>query len=154
MLNINDVAPDFKLKDQGNKEHSLKESLGKWVLLYFYPRDNTPGCTKEACELRDNFFEFKKYNTIVFGISTDKVDSHKKFADKFKLPFTLLADENRTVVNDYGVWGKKKFLGKEYMGTNRMSFLISPKGKIVKIYEEVKPSLHAKEVLEDLKKLK
>jgi thioredoxin-dependent peroxiredoxin len=153
MLEINSLAPDFKLKDQDGKEHSLKSYSGKWLLLYFYPRDNTPGCTKEACELRDNFSSFKKFNAIVLGVSTDKVDSHKKFADKFKLPFPLLADEEKKVVSLYNVWGNKKFMGKDFMGINRTSFLISPQGKIIKIYEKVKPPIHAQEVLQDLKNL-
>lgn len=153
MLKIGDLAPDFTLPDQSGKPHSLKAERGNWVLLYFYPKDDTPGCTTEACALRDNFPKFKKLGVSVFGVSVDKVKSHAKFADKYDLPFTLLADEDKTLVKAYGVWGKKKFMGREYMGTKRWSFLIDPKGKIAKIYQDVKPATHAEEVLADLKSL-
>jgi len=152
-LKINQIAPDFKLKDQDGKIHRLSDYKGKWILLYFYPKDDTPGCTKEACTIRDNFPNFKKLDVVVLGISTDSVESHKKFAEKYNLPFTLLSDENKKVVKKYGVWGKKKFMGKEYEGTLRTSFLINSKGRIAKIYENVNPEIHAEEVLEDLKNL-
>lgn len=144
------LAPNFTLADQDGKTHSLSDYKNSWVLLYFYPKDDTPGCTKEACAIRDNFPAFKKLKIQIFGISVDSVKSHKKFAEKYKLPFTLLADENKEVVKKYGVWAKKKFMGREYMGTLRTSFLINPKGKIAKIYESVKPDIHAEEVLKDL----
>jgi peroxiredoxin Q/BCP len=144
-------APDFTLKDQDGQTHSLKGYRGKWVLLYFYPKDDTTGCTKEACGIRDNFPNFKKLDAVVLGVSGDGVVSHRKFADKYKLPFTLLADPEKRVLHLYGVWGKKKFMGREYMGTFRHSFLIDPDGKIFKIYEKVKPEEHAAEVLADLK---
>lgn len=150
-LKIHDKAPNFSLPDQVGKKHSLKENIGKWVLLYFYPKDDTPGCTKEACVLRDNFPAFKKMDAVVYGISIDSVKSHEKFVLKYALPFVLLSDEEKKVVEAYGVWGKKKFMGREYMGTFRTSFLIDPKGKIAKIYEDVKPAVHAEEVLSDLK---
>lgn len=153
MLQIGDVAPAFSLKDQHDVTHALADERGKWVLLYFYPKDDTPGCTKEACALRDNFPKFKKLGITVFGVSVDSVKSHGKFADKYELPFTLLADEEKEVVNAYGVWSKKKFMGREYMGTMRWSFLINPDGKIAKIYENVKPELHADEILADLQEL-
>ncbi|MDP3696504.1 MAG: thioredoxin-dependent thiol peroxidase [Candidatus Taylorbacteria bacterium] len=146
-------APEFKLSDQDGKVHSLSEFKGQWILLYFYPRDDTPGCTKEACAIRDSFPSFGKLKAVVLGVSVDSVKSHKKFADKYKLPFTLLADEGKRVVKLYGVWAKKKMMGREYMGTLRTSFLIDPKGKIAKIYENVKPEIHAREVIDDLKKL-
>ena len=149
-LHVGDKAPVFSLLDQEGKEHALKDYQGQWVLLYFYPKDDTPGCTKEACSFRDNLPKFKKMKAVVFGISVDSVKSHAKFATKFKLPFTLLADDKKEVVEQYGVWGKKKFMGREYMGTFRNSFLIDPKGKIAKIYEQVKPELHPDEVLKDL----
>jgi peroxiredoxin Q/BCP len=152
-LNVGDKAPEFTLPDQEGKSHTLSDYKGQWVLLYFYPKDDTPGCTKEACMIRDNFPAFKKLNAKVFGVSVDSVARHEKFAKKYELPFTLLADENKEVVNAYGVWAKKKFLGREYMGILRMSFLIDPKGKIAKIYENVKPALHAEEVLLDIKTL-
>lgn len=153
-LKIGDKAPVFKLPDQNGDVHSLAEYKGKWVLLYFYPKDDTPGCTKEACLIRDNFPDFKKLKVVVFGISTDSVKSHKKFADKYNLPFVILADENKDIVKKYGVWGKKKFMGREYMGTFRTSFLIDPSGKIARIFEKVNPETHAGEVLTELKLLK
>lgn len=151
-LKIGDKAPAFSLPDQDGTTHSLKDYKGKWVLLYFYPKDNTPGCTVEACTIRDTYGDFENMGTVVLGVSTDSVASHGKFAEKYDLPFPLLADEQKELVKAYGVWGKKKFLGREYMGTNRMSFLIDPTGKIAKVYESVKPPKHAKEVLEDLEK--
>lgn len=153
-LKIGDKAPVFKLPDQNGDVHSLAEYKGKWVLLYFYPKDDTPGCTKEACLIRDNFPDFKKLKVVVFGISTDSVKSHKKFADKYNLPFVILADEDKDIVKKYGVWGKKKFMGREYMGTFRTSFLIDPSGKIARIFEKVNPETHAGEVLTELKLLK
>ncbi len=153
VLKVGDVAPDFSLPDQDNKKHSIADYKGKWILIYFYPKDDTPGCTKEACTLRDNYDAFKKLKAIVLGISVDSVNSHKKFIEKYKLPFTLLADEEKEVVNQYGAWGKKKFMGREYLGTNRMSFLINPAGVITKIYNKVKPEIHAEEVLQDIKML-
>ena len=119
-------------------------------MVYFYPKDDTPGCTKEACAIRDDIPRFDKLKVKVLGISVDSVKSHKKFAEKYKLPFTLLSDEKKEVVKKYGVWQKKKFMGREYMGTLRTSFLIDPAGKIAKIYESVKPEVHAEEVLKDL----
>lgn len=146
-------ASPFSLPDQNGKLHKLSDYTGKWVLLYFYPKDDTPGCTKEACGVRDAFPKFKKMDAVVFGVSADSVQKHKKFADKYKLPFTLLSDEDKKVINAYGVWAKKKFMGREYMGILRTSFLIDPKGKIAKIYEQVKPEQHAEEVLADLQAL-
>ena len=153
-LKLKQKTPAFCLADQDGELHAPRLYLGQWLLIYFYPKDNTPGCTKEACSIGDNFPAFKKLGLKVLGISTDSVKSHKKFADKYKLPFTLLADEKKEAVKKYGVWGKKKFMGREYMGTLRTSFLIDPKGKIVKIYEKVNPVTHAEEVLADLKEFK
>ncbi|MDO8598664.1 MAG: thioredoxin-dependent thiol peroxidase [bacterium] len=149
-LATGDRAPDFALPDQDGAMHRLSEVKGKWVLLYFYPKDMTPGCTVEACSIRDAWSDFQGGDVVVFGVSTDSSASHRKFADKYKLPFTLLADEKKEVVKQYGVWGKKKFMGREYMGTKRTSFLIDPKGKIAKVYETVKPPEHAAEVLADV----
>lgn len=149
----NSQAPDFTLPDQEGKSHTLSDYKGKWVLLYFYPKDDTPGCTIEACTLRDQFKDFGAIGAIVLGVSTDSVASHKKFALKYELPFTLLADEHKEVVGRYGVFGEKKFMGKTYMGTRRTSFLIDPKGNIAKVYEKVKPEIHAAEVTADLKRL-
>jgi peroxiredoxin Q/BCP len=150
-LSIGQKAPEIKLPDQDGREHRLSDYKGQWVLVYFYPKDDTPGCTKEACMLRDTFPDFKKLKAVVLGVSKDSVKSHKKFADKYKLPFTILADENKEVLQAYGAWGKKKFMGREYDGIFRMSFLIDPQGKIANIYEKVKPAEHAAEVLADLK---
>lgn len=150
MISQGSSAPDFTLPDQNGKEHSLSDYKGTWVLLYFYPKDDTPGCTKEACSLRDMFPDFRKLKVVVLGVSTDSVKSHAKFVKKYDLPFTLLADEEKKVVNLYNVWQKKKFMEREYMGTLRSSFLINPEGKIAKIYESVKPEVHAQEVLDDL----
>ena len=121
------------------------------MLLYFYPKDDTPGCTKEACTIRDAWPRFKKLGIQVFGVSADSQKSHAKFVDKYDLPFTLLSDADKKVVEKYGVWGEKKFMGRTFLGTKRMSFLINPAGKIEKIYEHVKPEVHAQEVLQDLK---
>ncbi|MCS6804910.1 MAG: thioredoxin-dependent thiol peroxidase [Acidobacteriota bacterium] len=152
-LNIGDKAPNFRLPDQHGTMHTLSDYRGQWVLLYFYPKDDTPGCTKEACAIRDQFPRFEQLNVKVFGVSTDSVKSHSKFAEKYHLPFTLLADAEKKLVHEYGVYGKKKFMGREVMGTHRTSFLINPKGKIAKIYENVKPETHAEEVLNDLAEL-
>lgn len=154
MLKTGTKAPAFTLPDQEGKMHSLKDQKGKWTLIYFYPKDDTPGCTVEACTIRDNYSSFKKMGITVWGISVDPVKKHAKFVEKYSLPFTLLADEEKEVVNAYKVWGKKKFMGREYMGTNRVSFLIDPDLKIAKVYEEVKPANHATEVLADAKELK
>ena len=151
-IKIGDEAPHFTLPGNDDKEHSLRDYRGKRVLLYFYPKDNTSGCTVEAEALRDVVGDFAKLKAVVLGISTDSVGSHKKFVEKLSLPFVLLADEQKKVVALYDVWGQKKMMGREYMGTKRMSFLIDTNGKILKIYETVKPAEHAVEVLADLKK--
>lgn len=145
------LAPDFTLLDQDGVLHTLSTHQGSRVLLYFYPKDDTPGCTKQACMLRDALPDFNALDAVVYGISVDSVKSHKKFADKYGLPFMLLADENKEVVNAYGVWGKKKMMGREYDGISRTSFLIAPDGTIEKVYENVKPELHSAQVLEDLR---
>jgi peroxiredoxin Q/BCP len=152
-IEVDKLAPDFTLPDQDGQLHSLSQYRGQVVLLYFYPKDDTPGCTKEACSIRDELPNFEKLNVKVLGVSVDSVESHKKFAEKHQLPFTLLSDENKKVVARYGVWGEKKFMGREHEGTNRTSFLIDPTGTIEKIYIDVKPETHAEEVLRDLKRL-
>ncbi len=151
---IGTKAPAFSASDQAGNIRSLKEYLGKWVILYFYPKDDTPGCTKEACAFRDGFHKFKRAGVEILGVSVDSVKKHQKFVEKYNLPFTLLSDESKSIVEAYGVWGKKKFMGREYLGTNRVSYLIDPKGKIAKAYESVKPDEHADEVLSDVKDLK
>jgi thioredoxin-dependent peroxiredoxin len=150
-LEVGMEAPAFSLPDQNGEMHTLAEYKGRWVLLYFYPKDNTPGCTKEACMIRDIFPEFEKLQCTVFGVSTDGETSHKKFAEKFSLPFTLLADTEKTLVNAYGVWAPKKFMGREFLGTRRVSFLISPHSIIEKIFDPVRPETHAAEVVEYLR---
>ncbi len=150
MITTGELAPNFTLRDQNNVEHSLTNYRGQWVLLYFYPKDDTPGCTKEACVLRDALPRFEGLHALVFGISKDTVESHKKFADKYGLPFPLLADETREVIDSYGVWQEKNMYGKKIMGVVRSSFLIDPEGVVRKVYEKVKPETHADEVLEDL----
>lgn len=144
------LAPDFTLLDQDGVAHTLSAHRGSRVLIYFYPKDDTPGCTKQACMLRDAMPELAKLDAIVFGISPDSVKSHRKFADKYGLPFTLLADEGHKVADAYGVWGRKKFMGREYDGIFRTSFLIDVDGKVLHVYENVKPELHADQVLKDL----
>jgi len=146
-LKEGDKAPEFSANTNGGGKISLADYLGKNVILYFYPKDDTPGCTKEACAFRDSFSEFKKRGAIVFGVSPDSVKSHDKFVEKFKLPFTLLADEDKKIVEAYGVWGEKSFMGKKYLGVHRVTFLIGPDGKIKKIWPQVKPDEHAAEVL-------
>ncbi len=146
-------AKAFSLPDQSGKVHTLRDYQGQWVVLYFYPKDDTPGCTVEACQFRDNFPKFTKTKTVVLGVSADAVKKHAKFAVKYELPFTLLADEEKKVVELYGVWAKKKFMGREYMGILRTSFLIDPTGNIAKVYENVKPDGHAEEILRDVKEL-
>ena len=147
-LKEGDKAPDFKAATKDGRAISLSDFKGKNVVLYFYPRDDTPGCTKEACAFRDEFPAFERKDVVVLGVSIDSAKSHGKFAAKYKLPFTLLADEDKKIVQSYGVWGEKSFLGRKYMGTHRVTFLIGPDGLIRKIWPTVKPAEHAKEVLE------
>ena len=149
-LKVGQKAPEIILPDQNGNMHKLSDYKGKWVLAYFYPKDDTPGCTAEACSLRDNLPHFQNSKAVILGISVDSVKSHKKFAEKYQLPFTLLADETKKTVEDYGVWQEKSMYGKKYMGTVRTSFLINPEGVIAKVYEKVKPEVHAQEVLKDL----
>jgi peroxiredoxin Q/BCP len=146
-LKEGDKAPDFSAMTNGGGSVSLSELKGKNVILYFYPKDDTSGCTKEACGFRDDFAEFKKRGAVVLGVSPDSVKSHDKFVKKYKLPFTLLADEEKEIVNAYGVWGQKVFWGRKYMGVYRVTFLIGPDGRIKKIWPDVKPEEHAEEVL-------
>jgi peroxiredoxin Q/BCP len=146
-LKEGDQAPAFTVATNGGGKLSLSDFKGQNVILYFYPKDDTPGCTKEACSFRDNYAELKKRGAVVLGVSTDSAKSHDKFVDKFKLPFTLLVDDEKKIVQDYGVWGEKKFMGRTYMGTHRVTFLIGPDGKIKKIWPKVKPEEHVEEVL-------
>ena len=140
-------APAFKGIDQNGKEISLADFKGKKVILYFYPKDDTPGCTAQSCNLRDNYTELLKKGFAVIGVSTDDVKSHKKFETKFSLPFPLIADADQAIVNKYGVWGEKHFMGKDYMGTIRTTFLIDEEGKIKKIINKPDTKNHTEEVL-------
>jgi peroxiredoxin Q/BCP len=146
-LKEGDPAPGFTVSTNGGGKVSLSDFKGQPVILYFYPKDDTPGCTKEACAFRDHWKDFKKKGAVVLGVSVDSVKSHDKFVEKFKLPFTLLADEDKKIVNDYGVWGQKTFMGRKYDGVHRVTFLIGEDGKIRKIWPKVKPEEHAEEVL-------
>ena len=148
MIKEGTAAPDFTAINTNGDTIRLKDLRGKKVVLYFYPKDDTPGCTKEACSFRDAFSEYKKLGIEVIGVSTDSEASHKKFTAKYKLPFTLLADTDHSIADAYGVYGEKKFMGRTYMGVKRMTFLIDEKGKVKKVFEKVKPEEHAREVLE------
>ena len=151
MLKEGDIAPEFSLKDQNGKTHQLSDYKGKKLVLYFYPKDNTPGCTMEACAFRDIFEDYKKHNIAVLGISKDTEISHKKFIEKHKLPFDLLIDENREMLEKYGAWTKKSLYGKIFMGIQRITYVIDENGKVLKAYPKVKPDEHAKQILEDIK---
>jgi peroxiredoxin Q/BCP len=147
MLNEGDTAPDFTVKDQDGNDVKLSDFRGQKVVLYFYPKDDTPGCTKEACSFRDADDVYAEKGIKVFGVSTDSEKSHQKFISKYSLPFTLLADTDKKIVNDYGVYAEKSLYGRKYMGVNRTTFLIDEEGKIVKIFKKVNVSEHAQEVL-------
>jgi thioredoxin-dependent peroxiredoxin len=151
MLEEGNKAPNFKLKDQGGEIVSLESLKGKNVVLYFYPKDDTSGCTKEACNFRDELPKFTKLDAVILGVSPDSVGSHRKFAEKYKLPFSLLSDEKKEVVEKYGVWQEKSMYGKKYMGVVRTTFIINEKGIIKKIFPKVKVEDHNKEVMEALK---
>ena len=151
MLKINSKAPNFTLSSTSKDKYSLKDSLEKYVVIYFYPKDDTPGCTIETNDFNKLILKFKKLDCEVYGISKDNIKSHDKFRDKYKIKFDLLSDEEIKVLKKYKVWGKKKFMGREFMGIIRSTFLIDKKGKIIKIWNNVKVKDHAKEVLENLK---
>ena len=151
--NIGSPAPAFKLQDQNGQWHTLEEYKGKWLVLYFYPKDQTPGCTTEACEFRDNVFAFRDANAVIVGVSVDDVDSHKKFEAKHGLPFTLLADSDKQLINAYGAWVSKKNYGREYMGIERSTFLVDASGKVARAWRSVKVNGHAEAVLDEARKL-
>ena len=153
MIKENTKAPDFNLPSTNKKNYSLKDSFGKYVIVYFYPKDDTPGCTLETNDFNKLLPKFKKLNCEILGISKDNLKSHNKFRDKYKIKFDLLADEEIKVLKKYKVWAKKKFMGREFMGIVRTTFLINKKGKILKIWNNVKVKDHAKEVLETLQNI-
>jgi len=146
-------SPNFKLPDEHGEPHELKEFRGKPVVLYFYPKDDTPGCTLEACNFRDDYSAYEQAGVTVIGVSPDTSKAHSRFKEKYKLPFLLLADEGHQVCELYGVWGLKKQMGREYMGVKRTTFLIDRDGLVAKVFENVKPAEHSKEVLEALEAL-
>jgi thioredoxin-dependent peroxiredoxin len=152
MLKEGDSAPAFSLPDQSAKTHHLSDYKGKWIVLYFYPKDMTPGCTTEACHFRDDYTIFSGMDVVILGISKDSIQQHQKFTTKYELPFALLSDENDRVAEAYGVWQKKSMYGKTYMGIKRMTFLIDPRQKIARIYDTVDVDHHSREIIEDLKK--
>jgi peroxiredoxin Q/BCP len=151
MLVVGKKAPDFSLLDGNEKKVSLGDFRGKKIVVYFYPKDMTSGCTKEACDFRDALRDFKKIKAVVLGVSIDSTSSHKKFAGKYDLPFTLLSDENKDVVKMYGVWKEKSMYGKKYMGIERTTFIIDEEGKIQNIFPKVKVAGHVEEVMKVLK---
>ena len=148
------TAPDFALMDASGQSHKLSNYHGKPIVLYFYPKDDTPGCTKEACNFRDDYSTYQKEGIEIIGISPDSNESHARFQKKYDLPFLLLADKNHEVCELYGVWGKKKNMGREYFGVLRTTFLIDEMGKILKIFEGVKPAEHSQEVLSEFERFK
>ena len=151
IIQAGQIAPDFSLSDETGKEHRLSDYLGKPVVLYFYPKDDTSGCTTEACNFRDDYSQYDDAGVVILGVSPDDAKSHLKFKNKYHLPFTLLADVGHKVCELYGVWGRKKMMGREYDGVFRTTFLISETGKILKVFEKVKPAEHSQEVIKALK---
>jgi len=151
MLQVGRKAPAFALLDQNEQKHTLKDYDGQWVLVYIYPKDDTPGCTKEACTIAEVYGDFKRLGVTVFGLSKDTPKSHKKFAEKYNLPFTLLADETMATIDKYGALVEKQMYGKPVRGTARISYLINPEGKVAKVYPKVDPANHALELLADIK---
>jgi thioredoxin-dependent peroxiredoxin len=152
-LKNGDQAPDFLLPDQAGKNHQLKDYSGKWLVVYFYPKDDTLGCTKEACNFRDSIGDYQKQGISIIGISKDSVESHQKFQSKYQLNFPILSDIDHKIIETYGVWGSKKFLGKEFLGTKRKTVIVDPNGKVRKIYDNVDPKIHAAEILKDISDL-
>ena len=153
MLKDNDKAPQFTIPDQNDINVSLSDFEDKWIILYFYPKDMTPGCTTEACNFRDEYSVFQNKGIVVLGVSKDSVDRHKKFEGKHDLPYPLLSDENGSVCEDYGVWQKKSLYGKKFMGIVRSTFIINPEGNIAKVYPKVKVKEHVAEIFADLENL-
>ena len=153
-LEAGETAPAFDLPDQNGKTHKLQDYRGKWVVLYFYPKDMTPGCTIEACNFRDSFSAFSDLDVVILGVSKDSVDTHTEFSKMYELPFPILSDLNGTACEDYGVWKERSTNGKKFMGINRSTFIIDPKGKIAKIYDKVDVKEHAQELLDEIQNLR
>ncbi len=153
MVKVGKKAPAFTLPDSNGKKRSLKEFLGKKIILYFYPKDNTPGCTTEACDFRDSFSRFKNDDVVVLGMSPDSPQSHTKFVEKFELPFILLSDEKKEILQKYNVWKEKSMYGRKYMGVERTTIIIDEKGIVRKIYPKVKVKGHVEKVYKDLKEI-
>jgi len=152
MFTLGEKAPDFTLDASNGEKVSLHDFLGKFVVLYFYPKDNTPGCTTEACSFRDYHGEFTDINAVILGVSPDALKSHGKFIEKYRLPFLLLSDEEHKVAEEYGVWKLKKMYGKEYMGIERSTFIIDPEGNLIQVFRKVKVAGHVEAALEFIKK--
>lgn len=152
-ISINQLAPEFTLLDENEIQHTLSEYRGKPVVLYFYPKDDTPGCTKEACGFRDDYSAYEETSVVILGVSPDTPKSHLKFKNKYDLPFTLLADSDHKVCDLYEVWGRKKFVGREYDGVFRTTFLIDPLGNIINVFENVKPANHSEQILAAVAKI-
>jgi peroxiredoxin Q/BCP len=150
ILKVDTPAPDFSLPDENEKIHNLRDYLGQTVVLYFYPKDDTPGCTTEACNFRDDYSAYQDADVVILGVSPDSPKDHAKFKAKYELPFTLLADIGHQVCELYGVWGPKKYMGREYEGVHRTTFLINPDGIIQQVYENVKPADHSTEILAEM----
>jgi peroxiredoxin Q/BCP len=151
MLTVGSAAPDFTLPNQDDENITLSQFKGKWIVLYFYPKDMTPGCIKEACSFQEGLPDFSKIDAVILGISKDSIVRHKKFAQKYELQFSLLSDENSNVCETYEIWQKKKLYGREFMGIVRSTYIINPQGKIAEVYPKVKVKEHAAQVLEFLK---
>ena len=154
MLETGIKVPNFSLPDQNGQVHNINDYKGRWLIIYFYPKDLTPGCTTEACNFQEALPDFNSIDAVVFGISKDSIEKHKKFSNKYNLQFSLLSDEQSDVCEQFGVWQKKSMYGKEYMGIVRSTFIVNPDGKIVKIYPKVKVNEHHAEILNDLKELR
>ncbi len=150
MLKSGDKAPDFSLQSDTGEKINLKDLKGKKVILYFYPKDNTSGCTKEACDFRDSIKTFNKKNAVIIGVSRDSTESHRKFKSKYELPFTLLSDESADILKKYGVWKEKSMYGRKYMGIERTTFIINEKGEIERIYNKVKVNGHIEEIIKTI----
>lgn len=154
MLDLNSSAPDFLLPDETNEKRSLQDYLGNWIVIYFYPKDDTPGCTKEACMIRDLYDDFAKNDIVVLGVSKDTPVSHAKFKEKYQLPFTLLSDESTDMIKEYGAWQEKSLFGKKSFGIARITYIINPQGLVAKSYSEVSPAEHAPQLLKDIAQLR